>query len=322
VHPRRVLLASLAFATFAGAGSATAQDYPTRPVRLIVGVPAGGPADAIARLMGQWLSKRLNQPIVIENRPGAGMNIATEAVVRATADGYTLLWITSTNTINAALYEKLNYNFIRDIAPIGSISHMPLVMTVSPAVPAKTIPEFIAYAKVNPGKLNFGSAGNGTPMHVSGELFKMMTGVNMVHVPYRGEAPMLTDLLGGQVQVVFGTVAATIEQIRAGKLRALAVTTATRSDMLPDLPTLGDFVPGYETSGWFGVGAPRNTPIEIINKLNREINAGLADPTMKSRLAELGSMVFASSPAEFGKRIAEETEKWAKVVKFAGIKPE
>jgi tripartite-type tricarboxylate transporter receptor subunit TctC len=321
VQSRRMLLASLAGAALAGARSAAADAFPSRPVRLIVGFAAGGPADILARLIGRSLSERLGQPCVIDNRPGAGANIGTEAVVRAPADGYTLLWVGSTNAINATLYEKLNYDFIRDITPVASISRMPLVLTVNPSVPATTVPELVAYAKASRGKLNYGSAGNGTPMHVSGELFKMMAGVDMVHVPYRGEAPAVTDLLGGQVHALFGTIAATVEHIRAGTLRALGVTSATRSSMLPDVPTVGDFLPGYEASGWFGVGAPRNTPTEIINRLSREINAGLADPTIKLRFAELGSTVFASTPNEFGELIAEQTEKWRKVVKFAGIKP-
>ena len=322
-HRRQFLhLAAGAAALPAVSRIARAQTYPTRPVRIIVGFPPGGAADIAARLMGQWLSERLGQPFVIENRPGAGSNIATEAVVRAPADGYTLLLVSTSNAINATLYDKLNFNFIRDIAPVAGIIRVPHVMEVNPSVPAKTVPEFIAYAKANPGKINMASAGIGAAPHVSGELFKMMTGVDMVHVPYRGAAPALTDLLGGQVQVMFDTMPSSIEYIRAGKLRALAVTTATRSEALPDIPTVGDFVPGYEASAWYGVGAPKNTPAEIVDKLNKEINAGLADPKMKARLADLGGTVLAGSPADFGKLIADETEKWAKVVKFAGIKPE
>ena len=278
----------------------------------------GGGADIIARLIGQWLSERLGQPFIIENRPGAGSNIATEAVVHAPADGYTLLLVSPANAINATLYDKLNFNFIRDIAPVAGIIRVPNVMVVNPSVPAKTVPEFIAYAKANPGKLNMASAGIGTAPHVAGELFKMMAGVDMVHVPYRGDGPALTDLIGGQVQVMFAAMPSSIEYIRAGKLRALAVTTATRSEALPDIPTVGDFVPGYEASGWYGIGAPKNTPAEIIDKLNKEINAGLADPKIKARLADLGGTVLPGSPADFGKLIADETEKWAKVIKFAG----
>jgi tripartite-type tricarboxylate transporter receptor subunit TctC len=301
---------------------ARAQAYPTRPVRIIAGFPPGGGSDILARLMGQWLSERLNQAFIVENRPGAGGNIAAETVVRAHADGYTLLLVTSPMAaINATLYEKLNFNFIRDIAPVASIWEGPLVMEVNPSLPAKTVPEFIAYAKANPGRISMASPGIGTAAHMSGELFKMMTGVNMVHVPYRGDAPALTDLISGQVQVMFSNPVSSIEHIRAGRLRALAVTTATRSDALPDLPTVGEFVQGYEASAWWGFGAPKNTPAEIVEKLNKEINAGLAAPKMKARLADLGGTVLPGSPAEFGKLIADETEKWAKVIKFAGIKP-
>jgi tripartite-type tricarboxylate transporter receptor subunit TctC len=300
---------------------ATAQAYPSQPVHLIVGVAAGGGLDFVARLMGQWLSERLGQPFVIENRPGAGTNIGTEAVVRASADGYTLLLVAAPNAINATLYEKLNFNFIRDIAPVAGISRAPLVMTVNPSVPARTIPEFIAYAKANPDKINMASGGNGTTPHVAGELFKMMAGINMVHVPYRGAGPALTDLIAGQVQVLFPGPPESIEHIRSGKIRPLAVTTSTRLEVLPDIPPLGDFVPGYEASGFFGVGAPKDTPTEIIDKLNREINSGLADPRIRARLGEQGS-ILAGTPAAFGKLIADETEKWTKVIKFAGIKPE
>jgi tripartite-type tricarboxylate transporter receptor subunit TctC len=299
-----------------------AQTYPTRPVRWIVGYPPAGATDIAARLIGQWLSDRLGQPFVIENRPGASGNIGTEAVVNAPPDGYTLLLVNAGNAINATLYEKLKYNLIRDIAPVAGIIRVPLVMQVNPSVPVKTVPEFITYAKANPGKLNMASAGNGTPQHVSGELFKIMAGVNMTHVPYRGSAPALTDLLGGQVQVVFDTTLASIEYIRAGRLRPLAVTTATRLEALPEIPTVSDFLPGYEASGWYGVGVPKNTPTEIVDKLNKEINAALANPKMKAQLADLGGMVLALSPAEFGKLIADETEKWGKVIRAANIKPE
>jgi tripartite-type tricarboxylate transporter receptor subunit TctC len=301
---------------------ATAQTYPTRPVRFIIGYPPGGSADLTARLLGQWLSERLGQPFVIESRPGASTNIATEAVVRAPPDGYTLLLVAPANAINATLYEKLNFNFIHDIAPVAGIIRFPNVMVVNPLVPAKTVPEFIAYAKANPGRLNMASSGNGSTIHVSGELFKMMTGVNMIHVPYRGGAPALTDMISGQVQVMFDNVPTSIEFIRAGKLRALAVTTATRSEVLPDLPTVADFVPGYEASAWYGVGVPKGTPDDIIDKLNKEINAILAEPKAKARLADLGASLLAGSPADFGKLVADETEKWGKVVKFSGAKPD
>ena len=299
---------------------ALAQTYPSRPVRIIVGYPAGGPSDILARMMGQWLSERLGQPFVIENRPGASSNLAAEAVVRASADGYTLLMVSAANAINATLYADLHFNFIRDIAPVASIIRSANVMEVNPSFPVKTVPEFIAYAKANPGKINFASGGSGGPVHVSGELFKMLTGVNMVHVPYRGETPALIDLLGGQVQVMFGSLPASIEHIRAGKLRALAVTTAARSLVLPDVPTVAEFVPGYEASAWFGLGAPKDTSGEIIAKLNKEINAALADPKIKARLADMGGIELALSPADFGKLITDETAKWGKVVKFAGIK--
>ena len=299
---------------------ARAQAYPSRPVRIVVGFPPGGSVDITARLIGQWLSERLGQPFVIENRPGAGTNVGTEAVVRASGDGYTLLLASQTNAVNATLYDKLNYNFIRDIAPVVGISREPNVMVVNPSFPAKTVPEFIAYAKANPGNINFASGGNGSPPHVSGELFKMMTGVNMTHVPYRGGAPALTDLLAGQVQVQFATMSSSIEYIRARKLHALAVTTATRSDALPDLPTVGDFVPGYEASFWGGIGAPRKTPAEIIGSLNREVNAALADPKFKARLSDQGSTVLAGSSADFERLIADEIEKWGKVIRAAGIK--
>ena len=298
------------------------QTYPTRPVHLIVGFPAGGPQDIVMRLIGQWLSERLGQSFVIENRPGPSGNVGAEAVVRAAPDGYTLLSVSSPNAINATLYKNLNFNFIRDISPVASIMRVPLVMEVNPSVPVKTVPEFIAYAKANPGKINYASAGIGTPQHVSAEMFKMMTGVEMVHVPYRGAAPALTDLIGGQVQVMIDTTPASMAHIRSGRLRPLAVTTATRADVLPDLPTVGDFVPGYEATSWFGIGAPKNTPAEIIEKLNKEINAAIADPKIKARLVDLGGTVLPGSPADFGKLIADETEKWAKVIKFSGAKPD
>jgi tripartite-type tricarboxylate transporter receptor subunit TctC len=301
---------------------ARAQAYPSRPVRIIIGFPPGGAADITARLMGQWVSDRLGQPFVIENRPGAGSNIATETVVRAAPDGYTLLLPVTSNAINATLYEKLNFNFIRDIAPVAGIVRSPNVMVVNPSLPAKTVPAFIAYAKANSDKLNMASSGIGTSQHLSGELFKMMTSVNMAHVPYRGGAPALTDLLGGQVQVMFASMASSIEYIRGAKLHSLAVTTARRSEALPDIPTVADFVPGYDASDWYGLGAPKNTPAEIIEKLNMEINAGLADRQVKARLADLGATPLSGSPAEYGKLIADETEKWAKVIRFANIKPE
>ena len=301
---------------------AWAQAYPSRPARIVVPFAAGGATDIIARLIGQWLSERLGQQFVIENRPGAGSNIGTEVVVNAPPDGYTLLLVGPSSAINATLYEKLSFNFLRDIAPVSGIISIPFIMAVNPSFPAKTVSEFIAYAKANPGKVNLASGGNGTAGHLSGELFKMMAGVNMVHVPYRGEAPALTDMLGGQVQAMFGTMPASIEYVRAGKLRPLAVTSARRSELLPDLPTVGDFVPGYETSAWQGVGAPKNTPVEIIDRLNKEINAGLADPKIKTRVADMGGTVLAGSPADFGKFIADETEKWGKVVKFSGAKPD
>jgi tripartite-type tricarboxylate transporter receptor subunit TctC len=301
---------------------ARAQTYPTKPVRILAGFAPGGGVDIIARLMGQWLSERLGQPFIIENRPGAGSNIATEAVVRAPADGYTLLLVTAANAINATLYEKLSFDLSRDIAPVAGIIVVPNVMVVHPSVPAKTVPEFIAYAKANPGKINMASGPIGGSSHVSGELFKMMTGTDMLLVSYRGTAPALTDLLGGQVQVLFNSPPASIEYIKAGRLRALAVTTATRAEALPDIPTVGEFVPGYEASQWYGVGVPKDTPTEIVDKLNKEINAGLADAKMKARLADLGGTVLPGSPADFGKLIAEETEKWAKVIKFAGITPQ
>jgi tripartite-type tricarboxylate transporter receptor subunit TctC len=315
-------LAAGAVALSAVSRFAWAQAYPSRPVRIIVPFAPGGATDITARLIGQWLSERLGQQFLTENRPGAGSNIGTEVVVNAPPDGYTLLQVGASSAINVTLYEKLNFNFLRDITPIAGIISIPFIMAVGPSFPAKTVSEFIAYAKGNPGKVNIASGGNGTAGHLSGELFKMMAGVNMVHVPYRGEAPALTDLLGGQVQVMFATIPASIEYIKAGKLRSLAVTTATRLDALPIVPTVGDFLPGYEASAWQGVGAPKNTPAEIIAKLNNEINSGLADPKLKVRLADLGGTVIAGSPADFGKLIAEETEKWGKVIRAANIKPE
>jgi len=322
--PRRAFLHLAAGAAALPAISriASALDYPTRPVRLVVGFPAGGPADIVARLLGQWLSERLGQPFAIENRPGAGGTVGTEIVVRASRDGYTLLLITTPNAINTTLYDNLSYNFIRDIVPVASSVRGPLVMEVNPSFPAKTVPEFIAYAKANPGRINMASGGNGTTNHVAGELFKMMTGVSMVHVPYRGSAPAYTDLLGGQVQVYLDPIPGSIGYIRAGKLRALAVTTATRSDSLPDIPTIGEFVPSYEASLWYGIGATKNTPAEIIDKLNREISSGLADPMIKQRLLDQGSLPIAMSPADFSKLIADETERWAKVIRAANIKAE
>jgi tripartite-type tricarboxylate transporter receptor subunit TctC len=301
---------------------AWAQAYPMRPVRLIVGAPAGGGFDIVARLMGQWLSERLGQSFVIENRPGAGSNIATEAVVRALPDGYTLLLVTAVNAISTSLYERLSFNLSRDIAPVAGITRVHDVMVANLSVPSRTVPEFIAYAKANPGKLTMASGGVGTPSHLEGELFKTMTGVDMLHVPYRGTAPSLTDLLGGQVQVTFTSMPSVIEYIRAGRLRALAVTTATRSDALPEIPTVGEFLPGYEGGIWYGLGAPKATPAEIVNKLNKEVNAALGDPKMKARLADLGGTPLPGSPVQFGKFIADETEKWGKVIWAANIKPE
>ena len=321
--PRRnfLHLAAGAAALPAVSRIASAQTYPVRPVRIIVGLPAGGGADITARIMGQWLSERLRQQFLIENRPGAGTNVATEAVVRAAPDGYTLLLVLPPNAINAALYEKLNFDFIRDIVPVAGIMRTPLVMEVNPSFPAKTVAEFIGYANANPGKINMASAGNGTSGHVAGELFKMMTGINMLHVPYRGGAPAITDLLGGQVQVLFDAVASSTEYIKAGRLRALAVTSATRLEAFPDIPTVSDTVPGFEASAFFGVGAPRGTPTEIVDTLNKQVNAALADPKIKARLADLGGLMLSGSPADFGKLIASETEKWGKVIRAANIKP-
>jgi tripartite-type tricarboxylate transporter receptor subunit TctC len=319
----RILLASLAvIASLASVKSAMAQAYPVRPVRIVVGYPPGGLSDIVARLIGQRLSERLGQPFVIENRPGAASNIATEAVVHAPADGYTLLLVNPANATSATFYDKLNFNFIRDIAPVAGVVRAAIILEVNPSVPATTVPEFIAYAKAHPGKVNFASAGNGTNLHLTGELFKMMTGVNLVHVPYRGSAPALTDLIGGQVQVMFDNLPSSIEYVRTGKLRALAVTTATRSPALPDIPTVDDFVPGFEASVWQGIGAPKSTPPGIIERLNKEINAALADPKVSAQLANLGSTALALSPAELGRLIADETDKWGKVIRVANVKPE
>jgi len=318
---RRFLrLAAGAAALPAVSRRAWSQAYPTRPVRIVVGLAPGGSVDIVTRLMAQWLSDRLGQQFIVENRPGAGTNIATEAVVRAPPDGYTVLIVNAANAINATLYQNLKFNVIRDIALVAGMVRVANVMDVNPAVPAKTVPEFIAYARANPGKLSFGSGGNGSSLHVVGELFKMMAGIDMVHVPYRGGAPALIDLLGGQIQVMFDTIPQSLDYIRDGKLRALAVTTATRSEVLPDVPAIGDFVPGFEAGSWWGAGVPKNTPVEIIDKLNKEINAGLADPALKSRLAELGTTPLLFSPAEFGAFVRAETDKWAKVVKFSGAK--
>ena len=320
---RRLLhLAAATAALSAAARRASAQSYPVRPVHIIAGFAAGGGVDITARLIGQWLSQRLGQNFITDNRPGAGGNIGTEAVVNAAPDGYTLLLATVPNAVNATLYEKLNFNFVRDIAPVAGIIRVPQVILVNPSVPAKTVPEFISYAKANPGKVNMASAGNGSAPHMAGELFNVMAGINLVHVPYRGQGPALTDLLGGQVQVLFATTPGTTDYVRTGKLRALAVTTATRAQVLPDVPTVADSLPGYEASQWYGVGAPRQTPAEIVNKLNAEINAALADPAMKTRFADIGGEVLSGSPADFGKLIAAETEKWGKVVRAANIKPE
>jgi tripartite-type tricarboxylate transporter receptor subunit TctC len=320
--PRRQFLhlAAGAAALPAVARVAWAQAYPSRPVRLIVPFGPAGGTDITARLIGQWLSERLGQQFVIENRPGAGSNIGTEAVVRAAPDGYTLGLFGAPSAINATLYDKLNFNFVRDIAPIAPIVRFPYIMVVNPSFPAKTLPEFIAYAKANPGKINMASPGSGSTPHINGELFKVMTGTNMVHVPYRSAAAVMTDLLSGQVQLYFGTTASSLEYVRTGKLRALAVTIERRLDELPDIPAVAEFVPGYEASNWFGVGAPKNTPSQIIDKLNETINAGIADPKIKAQLADLGGTPLVGSPADFGKLIAEETEKWAKVVKFSGAK--
>ena len=322
--PRRKFLhlTAGAVALPALARSAFAQAYPTKPVRLVVQVPGGSAPDIIARLIGQWLSDRLGQPVVIDNRPGASGNIATEAAVRAAPDGYSLLFAMSANAINASLYDNLRFNFMRDTASVASIARIPLVMEVHPSVPARTIPEFIAHAKANPGKINMASSGNATPLHVAGELFKMMAGVNVVHVAYRGEPAARPDLLSGQVQVIFGVLPSSLPYIRSGQMRALAVTTAKRLAVLPDVPAMAEFLPGYEASGWYGISAPKDTPAEIVEKLNKEINGGLADAKLKERLADLGCLVFTGSPADFGKFVAGETEKWGKVIRAAGVKAE
>jgi tripartite-type tricarboxylate transporter receptor subunit TctC len=301
---------------------ARAQTYPARPIRLIIGYTPGGSADITARLTGQWLSERLGQSVIVESRPGGGTNIATEAVVRAPPDGYTLLLVAPANAINATLYDKLSFDFLRDIVPVAGIIRFPNVVDVNPSLPVKSIPELIAYAKTNPGKLNMASSGNGSTIHMSGELFKMMTGINMVHVPYRGGAPALTDLIAGQVHVMFDNIPTSAEHVRSGRLRGLAVTGTARSHVLPDLPTVADFLPGYEASAWYGLGAPRNTPAAVIDRLNDAVNAILADPASQGRFAELGASLLPGSPADFGKLLADETEKWGKVVKFAGAKPD
>jgi tripartite-type tricarboxylate transporter receptor subunit TctC len=321
--PRRkfMRLAAGAAALPAVSRMASAQSYPTRPVRIVVGFTAGGSTDIGARLIGQWLQERLGQSFVIENRPGAGTNIATESVVRAPPDGYTLVMVGPSSAVNATLYDKLNFVFLRDIAPVASLIRQPQIMLANPSVAAKTVPELIAYAKANPGKITMASAGVGSAGHLIGEFFKMTAGVDFVHVPYRGAGPALTDLLGGQVMMSFAGIAGSIEYIRTGKLRALAVTTATRSEALPDVPTVSEFVPGFEAGDWLGVGAPRNTPAEIINQLNKEIAAALVDPKIKARFADLGGTTYSLTPAEFGKLIADETEKWAKVIRAANIKP-
>ena len=320
---RRLLqLAAGAAALPAVTRMAAAQSYPARPLRMIIGYPPGGSADITARLTGQWLSERLGQPVVVESRPGAATNLATEAVVRAPGDGYTLLLVAPANAINATLYDKLSFNFLRDIVPVAGIIRFPNVVVVNPSLPIKTIPELIAYAKANPGKLNMASSGNGSTIHMSGELFKMLTGINMVHVPYRGGAPALTDLIAGQVHVMFDNVPTSAEHIKAGKLRGLAVTSTTRSSVLPDLPTVADVLPGYEASAWYGLGVPKNTPGEVIDTVNKAMNAVLADPKAQARFAELGASLLPGSPADFGKLLADETEKWGKVVKFSGAKPD
>jgi tripartite-type tricarboxylate transporter receptor subunit TctC len=320
--PRRQLLKLAVGATALPAFTQLlkAENYPTRPIRLVIGYTPGGSADLTARLMGQWLSDRLGQTFVVENRPGGGTNIATEAVVRAPPDGYSVLLAAPANAINASLYDKLNFNFLRDTEPVAGIIRFPNVVVVNPSVPVKTIPELIAYAKANPGKLNIASSGNGSTIHMSGELFKMLTGTDMVHVPYRGGAPALTDLIAGQVHVMFDNIPTCAEHVKSGKLRGLAVTSTTRSQVLPDLPTVADFLPGYEASAWYGIAAPRNTPANVVGKLNKEVNAVLADPAAKTRFTELGAILLPGSPADFGKLLADETEKWGKVVKFSGAK--
>jgi tripartite-type tricarboxylate transporter receptor subunit TctC len=321
MRPMRAIAASLLIAILS-ASQCAADDYPSHPIKWVVGYPAGGTTDILARLIGQWLSEHMGTQFIVENRPGAGNNIGTEAVINAPPDGYTVLLVNPANGINASLYQKLNFNFIRDIAPVAGLTRVPNVMEVNPAVPAKTVQEFIDYAKANPGKINMASSGNGTSVHLSGEMFKMMTGLNLLHVPYRGSAPALTDLISGQVQLMFDNMPSSIEQIKAGKLRALAVTTAARSPELPDVPTVAETVPGYEASAWFGMGAPKGTPPDIINRLNKAINAALADPNIQARLRELGGTPMAGTPADFGKVIADETDKWAKVVNAVGVKVE
>jgi tripartite-type tricarboxylate transporter receptor subunit TctC len=321
LHRRHILHAAAGAVCLAsGSRLASADSYPSRAARIIVGTPAGGSPDIQARLIGQWLSERLRQPFIVENRPGGGTNIATDAVVRAPADGYTLLLVTAINTWNASLYEKLNFDFIRDIAPVAGLNRQTFVMMIAPSFPASTVPEFIAYAKANPGKLNMASAGNATAGHVVGELFKMMAGVNMLHVPYRGAPLAQTALMTGESQVFFDPIPSSIEQIKGGKLRALAVTSAKPAEALPDLPPMGEFLPGFEANGWQGIGVPKATPAEIIDKLNKEINTALADPGMQEKIAKIGATIFATTPTEFGALIASDTEKWAKVVKFAGLK--
>jgi tripartite-type tricarboxylate transporter receptor subunit TctC len=321
--PRRRFLqfAAAAASLAALSHTASAQTYPTRSVRIIVATSAGGSTDIVARVIGQWLTERLGQPFVVENRPGGGNNIGTEAAVRAPADGYTLFMANTVNAINTTLYQNLSYNFTTDMAPVAILQRSPLLMQVNPSLPARTVPEFIAYAKANPGTINMGSGGNGATGHVSGELFRMMAGIKMVHVPYRGEALALTDLIAGQVQIVFATVGSSIQYVRAGQLRALAISTATRSDALPEVPPLADFLPGYEASSWNGLCTPKNTPAEIIERLNKEINTALADPKIKTRFAELGAPAIGGPAADFARIIADDTERWAKVIKFSGAKP-
>ena len=315
----RVFALCLAAATLAAATEAAALDYPTRPVRWIVGYPAGGTTDIVARIIGAWLSEWLGQQFIVENKPGAGNNIATAEVARAAPDGYTMLLVNPANAINTTLYRHLPFNFMKDVAPVAGFMRVPNVMEVNPSVPANTVAEFIAYAKANPGKINWASSGNGTSVHLSGELFKIMTGVELTHVPYRGSAPALTDMISGSVQVMFDNMPSSLPHIQAGKLRALGVTTAQRSEALPNVPTVAETVPGYEASAFFGMGVPHSTPAEVIDKLNKEINAGLADPRIKARLAELGGIIISGSPQDFGKVVAEETEKWAKVIKTGGV---
>jgi tripartite-type tricarboxylate transporter receptor subunit TctC len=320
---RRVLrLAGAAVALPAVSRIANAQSYPSRPIRIVIGYTPAGSADITSRLMGQWMSERLGQTVIVENRPGAATNLATESVIRAPADGYTLLLVAPANAINATLFDKLNHNFLRDIAPVAGINRFANVMEVNPSVPVKTVPEFIAYAKANPGKLSMASSGAGSTIHMSGELFKMMTGVQMTHVPYRGSAPALTDMISGQVHVMFDNIPTSIQHIRAGKLRPIAVTSTTRSDLLPEIPTVAEYLPGYEASAWYGLGVPRGTPPDIIEKLNKTVNAILSDPAVKVKFAEMGATLIMNSPAQFGKYVEDETEKWGKVVKFAGVKPD